>query len=70
MKTSNALLRVGLIGLGITLVLNLLGLFVFHRPTAVFFTEQWWSSWFPSWMAWTVLTITGLGAQRYSKAAA
>jgi hypothetical protein len=70
MTQSNALLRLGLIGLSITLVLNLLGDFGFHRSTALFFTEHWWTSWFPSWIVWVVLTIIGLGARRQAKAVA
>jgi hypothetical protein len=69
MKKTNALLRVAWIGLAITLVLNLLAIFVFHKGAAVFFTEQWWFSWFPSWVVWIVLTIAGLGARRHSKPA-
>ncbi len=70
MKQTNALLRVALIGLAITLVVNLLGIFVFHKAAAVFFTELWWSSWFPSWIVWIVLAIAGLGARLHSKSAA
>lgn len=67
MKNTHPLLRVALIGLAITLVMNLLGIFVFHRAAAVFFTEQWWSTWSPSWIVWIVLTIAGLGASSRSR---
>ena len=69
MKKHNPLLFIGLIGLSIHFVLNLLGIFVFHKAAAVFFTEQWWSSWFPMWLAWGVLTISGLGIYFRSKPA-
>jgi hypothetical protein len=61
MKKQKTILFIGLIGLSIHLVLNLLGIFVFKKPAAVFFTEPWWSSWFPMWLAWGLLTISGLG---------
>ena len=42
MKKQNPALFIGLIGISIHLVLNLLGIFVFHKAAAAFFTEQWW----------------------------
>ena len=60
MKNQNTRLNVGLVGLGVHLTLNLLGIFVFHRAAAVFFSEQWWSAWFPLWLVWTVLAVTGM----------
>jgi hypothetical protein len=60
MKKQNRMLTVGLIGLSIHLASNLLGIFLFHKPAATFFSEQWWSSWFPSMMVWVVFIITGL----------
>jgi len=69
MKKQNPLTYIALIGLSIHLVLNLLGIFLFHKPAAVFFTEQWWSSWFPLWLVWGVLTITGIGIRSRSKPA-
>jgi hypothetical protein len=67
MKKKNSILFIGLMGLSIHLLLNLLGIFVFHKAAAVFFTEQWWSSWFPMWLAWGVLFISGLGIRFRSK---
>ncbi len=60
----NTLLRVGLIGLCINLVLNLFGLFVLAQPAARFFSDEWWSVWFPTFVVWVVLTIVGLGRLR------
>ena len=54
------MLRLGIIGLTGTPILNLLGLFVFHRSSSVFFSDQWWSGWFPNYLLWTIFTIIGL----------
>ena len=59
----NNILRIGLIGLGITLVVNLLGIFVFKTPAAEFFADEWWSTWFPSLLVWLVFTIVGVGVK-------
>jgi len=55
------LLRMGLIGAAITPILNLIGLFVFHRSSSIIFSDQWWSAWFPSYSVWLTFTIIGLG---------
>lgn len=65
MKYSHTMLNVGLMGLGIHLCLNLLGFFVFHRAAAVPFTEEWWSTWFPSLLAWVAIFLTGLGTRLF-----
>ena len=61
------MLTVGLVGLSIHLAANLLGIFVFHKAAAVFFSEQWWTSWFPSMLVWVVFIITGLGFRLRAK---
>src|SRR3984957_6322651 len=38
------LLWMGSIGLVITVVLNLLGRFVFHRSSSIYFSHEWWSA--------------------------
>jgi hypothetical protein len=53
-------LRMGVIGLTGTPVMNLLGLFLFHRSSSVFFSDQWWSDWFPCYCIWTTFTLVGL----------
>jgi hypothetical protein len=63
----NATVRVGVIGLSITLAINLFGLLVLRQAAAQFFTGDWWSVWFPSFIVWLVMTIIGLGRQRYGK---
>lgn len=55
----NAWLWFGPLPLLGTLILNLAGLFVFHRSSSVFFADQWWSDWFPSYILW--ISFTGIG---------
>ena len=43
-----------------TLVLNLLGLFAFHRSSSVFFSHNWWAAWFPNYVVWFAYLIIGL----------
>ena len=56
----NATLRVGLIGLSITLAINLFGFLVLRQAAARFLTHDWWSVWFPSFIVWLTITIAGL----------
>jgi hypothetical protein len=60
---------IGLVGLLITIVMNLLALLVFKRAAAVYFSTEWWSTWFPSYTVWLVFTIMGLaycfGSKRF-----
>jgi hypothetical protein len=50
---------IGLIGLAIEVVINLVAQFAFKRSAAEFFSEQWWSSWFPSYIVWLVFIGVG-----------
>ena len=59
----NATLRLGLIGSSITLALNLFGFLVLKQSAARFFTDDWWSTWFPSFIVWLGITIVGLRRQ-------
>ena len=43
-----------------TLILNLAGRFVFHRSSSVFFSDPWWSAWFPNYVVWLAFTILGI----------
>jgi len=52
-----------LIGLPLTLALNLLALFVFTRPAAEFFSTAWWSVWFPNYLVWSVFGIIGFASR-------
>jgi hypothetical protein len=57
-------LRLGLTGLSIGLVLNLLAVFVFHRTSAHFFTSPWWNAWFPNYLVWFVFAIIGFASRK------
>jgi hypothetical protein len=54
----NVWLWIGPLPLVGTLILNLAGLFVFHRSSSVFFSDQWWSDWFPNYVVW--ISFTGI----------
>lgn len=56
----SVLIRTGLIGVVIVLVLNLYEHFVNAQPAAIPFGEYWWLSWFPAYLIWLVLLIAGL----------
>lgn len=56
----NATLRTGLIGLSITLALNLFGFLVLRQAAARFLSHDWWSVWFPSFIVWFGIAMTGL----------
>ena len=58
-------LHLGLIGIGGTILLNYVGIVLFQRDAAPFFSEGWWSTWFPSYLVWLVFLIVGLG-KRFS----
>jgi hypothetical protein len=55
-------LSFGITGLLITVVLNLLGRFVFHRHSSVFFSQEWWAAWFPNYIIWMSFFIIGLAS--------
>lgn len=59
--------KLGVIGLSITLAINLFGLLVLRQAAAQFFTGDWWSVWFPSYLAWLVVTLIGVGRERSGK---
>jgi hypothetical protein len=56
--------KLGLTGLTIGLATNLFGLFVFHRHSAIFFSDAWWSAWFPNYMIWSVFAMAGFVIRR------
>lgn len=51
---------VGITGLGIVLALNLVGISLLNQPAANFFSERWWSDWFPAYTAWPVMLTIGV----------
>jgi len=44
----HSFLTIGLIGLAVQVTVNLLVMLVFRSASAKFFTEDWWSAWFPT----------------------
>ena len=50
---------IGLVGLAITTVLNLVALLLFKRASAEYFSDPWWSAWFPSYIIWLSFTLIG-----------
>jgi len=59
MKTSK---KIGLVGLTITIVLNLVALLMLKKASAEYFSDVWWSDWFPVYMVWLVFTIIGFAS--------
>ena len=51
---------IGVVGLAITITLNLAALLVFKKVAAEFFSHGWWSSWFPSYLVWAAFVVMGL----------
>jgi signal transduction histidine kinase len=55
---------IGLIGLALTTVLNVVALLLLKKASAEYFSDQWWSAWFPSYVIWLSFTIIGLASHR------
>ena len=64
MKHFNAL-KIGLIGFVIVLFINLIGLFLLQKSTPEFFSDGWWSSWFPAYIVWFIFIAMGI-AQKFT----
>ncbi len=62
--TGNIFVRMGLFGLAIFVVLNGFALLVLEQPAAQPFTGKWWSTWFPSGIAWLSLLMVGVALSR------
>jgi hypothetical protein len=52
---------IGIVGLVITLGMNLVALLGFKKAAAVFASPGWWSSWFSCYVVWAVFAISALG---------
>jgi len=50
---------IGLVGLAITIALNLVALLMLKKASAEYFSDQWWSDWFPPYAVGLVFTIFG-----------
>jgi hypothetical protein len=53
------LLWIGGNGLIVTVILNLVGLYMFPGRVPVFFSHGWWHAWFPCYTTWTIFSIIG-----------
>jgi len=51
--------KIGLAGLVIQVAINLTALLVFKKSSAEFFSEQWWSAWFPGYTIWLIFLVLG-----------
>jgi hypothetical protein len=60
----------GIIGLAITVILNLVGLFVLHKGSSVFFSDKWWADWFPNYILWMSFIIVGFTNHRCQRRSA
>jgi signal transduction histidine kinase len=58
---------IGWIGLAITTGLNLLALLWFKKVSAEYFSDKWWSEWFPSYVVWLTFTIIGFAGRGKTK---
>ena len=60
-QNKNYMLIWGIVGISITIPLNLIGHYILHQPAAQIFSNGWWSTWFTSHMIWVSLGLAGLG---------
>lgn len=60
-KKNRNLFIIGLFGLSIVFIVNLFGIFALKQVAAEFFSNQWWSTWFPAYIVWLVFLIIGIG---------
>jgi len=54
--------KMGLIGLSISIVLNL-----FNQYVLAVGGEAWWSMWFPIYLVWFVFLVIGIGLSKKNK---
>jgi len=56
----NKQLRIGVIGLAIVTVLNLVAVLALKQASSAFFSDRWWSGWFPVYLIALTFAIIGL----------
>jgi hypothetical protein len=63
------LLWIGGNGLIVTVILNLVGLYMFPGRVPVFFSHGWWHAWFPCYTTWIIFSIIGfvVGLNHWTK---
>ena len=59
-KTYSRYALIGLIGLGIQVAVNLVVWLASKNSAAEFFSQQWWSTWFPGYPVWLIFIVIGL----------
>ena len=59
MNKKHPFVKMGLIGLSISLVLNVFNLYVLGVGG-----EAWWSLWFPSYLVWLIFLVIGIGLEQ------
>ena len=47
------------VGLAILIAMNFVALLMLKKPSAEFFSDNWWSDWFPAYIVWLVCIIVG-----------
>jgi hypothetical protein len=50
---------IGVMGLAITVTMNLVALLIFKREAAAFFSHGWWPTWSPNYMVSVIFLIIG-----------
>jgi len=63
----NTQLKIGLWGLGGALAGNVVALVIFEKPSAQFFTPDWWDTWIAIYVVWIVFLAIGLARILFSK---
>jgi hypothetical protein len=58
---------VGLVALAITIVSNLVAAFALKLVSAAYFSDKWWSDWFPIYFIWLSLATIGFATYRREK---
>lgn len=58
-QVSKMMLFIGIVGVLLTLAVNLYASFGLHRGAAAFFSSPWWSRWFPIYMVMASAAFIG-----------
>ncbi len=62
MNKKHPFVKMGLIGLSITIVINLFNQYVLSVGDGV-----WWSLWFPIYLVWFVFLVIGIGLSKMNR---
>jgi len=64
MNSFKTIRSVGLVGLAIVIAVNFVALLLLKKPSAEFFSDNWWLDWFPAYIVWLVCSIIGVAGCR------